>query len=249
MKTNQSKSKIGGAILVFSLLFGIGIALSTTAQAQNRDDRYAQDRDRNDIDQNRRGRNWDRYGNYGGSFDLRQTALNAGYNEGIKEARKDREKGRRTDYRNQSTYQKATKDYSSRLGDRELYRRYFREAYENGYNEESYVQGRNNRDDRYSNRNRNDNANQNRRGRNWDGYGNFGGSFQLRQTALNAGYNEGIKQGHNDRNKRNDNSYQNQSAYQKATKDYNSRLGDREVYRRYFREAYQTGYSDGINGY
>lgn len=250
MKSNQSQSRIGGAILVFSLLFGIGIALSTTAQAQNPDDRYAQDRDRNDNgEQNRRGRNWDRYGNYGGSFELRQTALNAGYNEGIKQGRNDRNKSNRSDYHDQSTYRNATKDYNRRLGDHELYRRYFREAYENGYNDESYAQGRSDRDDRNGNRDRNDNGNQNRRGRNWDGYANYGGSFQLRQTALNAGYNEGIKQGHNDRNKRNRNGYQDQSAYQKATKDYSSRLGDRELYRRYYREAYENGYNAGVNGY
>lgn len=246
MKTNQSQSKIRGAILVFSLLFGIGFALNTTTQAHHPDDRYAQYRERNE--QNRRGRNWDSYGNYGGSFDLRQTALNAGYNEGIKDGRKDRDRGRRTDFRNQSTYQKATKDYSSRLGDRELYRRYFREAYENGYNEESYTQGsidRDDRDDRYRDRARR----QNRRSRDWDSYGNFGGSSHLRQTALNAGYNEGIKQGQKDRNRRDRNSYQDQSTYREATKDYSSRLGDREIYRRYFRAAYETGYSDGVNGF
>jgi hypothetical protein len=238
MKTNQSQSKIGGAILVFSLLFGIGIVLSTTAQAQNPDDRYAQDRDRNDNgDQNRRGRNWDRYGNYGGSFELRQTALNAGYNEGIKAGRKDREKGRRTDYRNQSTYQNATKDYSSRLGNRELYRRYFREGFENGYNAEGYAQDSRDRYDRNTNR-----------GRNSDGYGNFGGSFQLRQTALNAGFNEGLKQGRNDYKKNRHSDYQSYSAYQKATSDYSSKLGDRELYRRYYRAAYENGYGAGANG-
>ena len=103
---------IAGAILGLTVLIGIGISSSTTGHAQDR--------------------NWDRYGNYGGSFDLRQTALNAGYNEGIREGREDRENGRRTDFRNRSTYQRATKDYSSHLGNRELYRRYFREAYENG---------------------------------------------------------------------------------------------------------------------
>lgn len=144
MKISQWQSKIGGAILVFLLLFGSGIALSTIAQAQNPNGRDAQDR-------------------------------------------RDRQ--------------------------------------------------------------RNDSGRQARRGRNWDGYGNYGGSDQLRQTALNAGYNGGIKQGHNDRNKRNGRGFQGQSAYQKATKDYNSRLGDREVYRRYFREAYENGFSDGLNGY
>jgi hypothetical protein len=256
MKSNQLQSRIGGAILVFSLLFGIGIALSKTAQAQYPNDPNAQDRGRNDNgNQNRRGRNWDQYGNYGGSSQLRQTALNAGYDEGVQQARSDRNdrndrnQRNRSDYHNQSSYQNATTGYSRRLGDRELYRRYFREAYESGYNAEGYAQGSPVSDDRNRNRDRNDNGNRNRRGRNWDQYGNYGGSFQLRQTALNAGYNEGIKQGRSDRNKRNSNSYQGQSAYQKATKDYSSRLGDRELYRRYYREAYENGYDAGVNGY
>ena len=89
---------------------------------------------RNDqYDRNRRGRNWDRYGGYGGSFQLRQTALNAGYNNGIQEGRKDRRRGDRFDYRDEGDFQRATQDYSSRLGDRELFKRYFREGFANGY--------------------------------------------------------------------------------------------------------------------
>jgi hypothetical protein len=248
MKTDQSQSRIGNAFLVFSLLFGIGIVLGTNTQAQNQDDRYTQDRNRSDNgDQNRHGRDWDRYGNYGGSSELRRTALNAGYDEGVKEGRKDRGNGSRTEHRNLSSYQKATKDYSPRLGDRELYRRYFREAFEDGYNAESYARGNRNREDR--NGDRNNNGNQDRLGRNEDGYGNFGGSFQLRQTALNAGFGEGVKQGRADRRTRNNNGYQGQSTYQKAMKDYSSDLGDREVFRRYFREAYEHGYADGYAGY
>jgi len=244
MKTDLSQNRVGNAFLVFSMLFGIGIASSMTAQAQNPDDRYTQDRNRSDNgDQNRRGRDWDRYGNYGGSSELRRTALNAGYDEGLKEGRKDRGNGRRTEHRNLSSYQKATKDYNPRLGDRELYRRYFREAFEDGYNAESYARGNRHREDRNGNRD------QDRRDRNEDGYGNFGGSFQLRQTALNAGFSEGVKQGREDRRKRNNNGYQGQSTYQKATKDYSSGLGDREVFQRYFREAYEHGYADGYAGY
>jgi hypothetical protein len=240
MNIRQLPNKLAGVILGLTLLLGIGVGLSTTGYAQ---DRYP------NGDQNRRGRNWDGYPNWGGSYELRQTALNAGYNEGTREGSNDRARGRHSNYQDFSAYQKATKDYNSRLGDRELYRRYFREAFQSGYNTDGYAQSSPVSDDRYRNRDRNDNGNQNRRGRNWDGYGNLGGSFQLRQTALNAGYNEGMKQGHNDRNRRNGNGFQGQSAYQKATKDYSSRLGDRELYRRYFREAYESGYSDGVNGY
>jgi len=234
MKTNQSKSKVGRALVAFSLLLGIGIVFGSAAQAQNQDDRYAQER----------GRNWERYGNYGGSTELRQTALNAGYAEGINEGRLNRTSGRYADLRNQSTYQRATKDYSPRLGDRELYRRYFREAFEDGYNTERSDWETSSRDkagDR-------DERNSNGRGRRRDGYGNFGGSFQLRQTALNAGFNEGTKQGRSDRSNRNNKGYQDRSTYQKATKDYSSGLGDREVYQRYFRAAYEHGYADSYGG-
>ena len=85
------------------------------------------------YDRNRRGRNWDRYGGYGGSSQFRQTALNAGYNNGIEEGRKDRRRGDRFDYRDEGDFQRATEDYSSRMGDRELYKRYFREGFANGY--------------------------------------------------------------------------------------------------------------------
>jgi hypothetical protein len=74
------------------------------------------------------------YGNNGYGYDQsRQTALNAGYNEGIKEARRDRQRGDRYDYRDSSTYRNATKDYNSRLGDRSTYQQYFRQGFENGY--------------------------------------------------------------------------------------------------------------------
>lgn len=139
MKTYRSQRKIWGAIVLLSLLVGTGIALSPIAQGQYPNDRNTQDRrdqDRNrdrSRNQNRRGRSWDQYPNWGGSFQLRQTALNAGYNEGIKQGRSDRNKRNVTDYRSRSAYRKATKDYDSQYGDLELYRRYYREAYENGY--------------------------------------------------------------------------------------------------------------------
>ena len=91
--------------------------------------------------------------------------------------------------------------------------------------------------------------NRNRRGNNGDGYGNYGGTFQLRQTALNAGYNEGIKEGRKDRQNRERYEFRDESAFQKASKDYSSRLGDRGIYSRYFREAFQNGYDAGYNGY
>ena len=149
MKINSIKN-IGGAILGLLLLLGIGVMSSMTAQAQYpypNQDQYRRDRDRNndryrnrDYDrgqdrygQRNRGRNWDGYANYGGTYELRQTALNAGYNEGVKAGRNDRQHGRGYDFRDASAYQRATKDYNPRMGDRWIYQRYFRDAFENGY--------------------------------------------------------------------------------------------------------------------
>src|SRR5258708_26071612 len=143
MKTRHLQSRIGAIILGFSIIVGVGFAMSSTAQAQSpwngygqRDrDRDQRDRDRDNNNNNRghRRRSNDDYPNWGGSFQLRQTAPNAGYNEGIKEGRNDRNKRRRYNFQNSSSYQKATKDYNSRDGDHELYRRNFQEAFQNGY--------------------------------------------------------------------------------------------------------------------
>jgi len=127
MRIKHTEDRIAAIILGVTLLFGVGLASSAIGHV----------RDNNgDYNQNPQDRNWDNYPNWGGSFELRQTALNAGYNEGVKEGRKDYARRRRSSLQNFPVYQEATQDYNSRLGDRELYRRYFRRAFENGYNSE-----------------------------------------------------------------------------------------------------------------
>ena len=212
-----------GSIFAVSLMFG-ALALSASAQ------RYG-------------GTDWNGYPNWGGSQDFRQTALNAGFNDGTKEGQKDASRGRRSNYNDFSEYRNANRDYNSRQGDRSLYQRYYRVAFEHGYdaqmgnvNNNGYNNGNNgyNNNDRDRNRNNNgynnngynnnnnDWRNRQYRGRNWGQYGNYGGNSNFRQTALNAGYNEGINQGRKDRNRgpRNLNDF---SQYRNANKDYNSR--------------------------
>lgn len=148
MKANMLKKRIMGALLGLSLLVGIGITSGLTAQAQWQNDQWRRDRAAQ-REQIRRQREWQReqrrqqrvyrnddwrYNN-GVSYDLRQTALNAGYNEGIKEGRKDRQNGDRFEFRDEEDYRNANTDYSSRLGNREVYRQYFRQGFANGYND------------------------------------------------------------------------------------------------------------------
>jgi len=58
---------------------------------------------------------------------------NAGYNNGIEAGRRDRQRGAYYDINSQREFQRASKDYSSRLGDRNLYAEYFRLAFQRGY--------------------------------------------------------------------------------------------------------------------
>jgi hypothetical protein len=163
MKSNYLMKRIGAAIFAFAILFGIGIASSVTTQAQWQNDQSRRSREyereqrrrereaareqrrRNrDYDNNGgynngsygtygRGRSSDGYGNYGGSFELRQTALNAGFADGVKEGRRDRSRNERYDFTDESDFQKGTRDYNSRFGDRSIYMRYYREAFSHGY--------------------------------------------------------------------------------------------------------------------
>jgi hypothetical protein len=148
MKLNMLTKRLGGVALGLSLLGGIAMTSSNSvaqAQYQNRDWQREQQRRQRDWEREQRRRErendrWDRrndryndrYG-YGGSSQLRQTALNAGYNEGIKEGRKDRSRNDRFDYRDEEDFRNANTDYSSRLGSRELYAQYFRQGFINGY--------------------------------------------------------------------------------------------------------------------
>ncbi|PYS24024.1 MAG: hypothetical protein DMF72_06850 [Acidobacteria bacterium] len=92
------------------------------------------------------------------------------------------------------------------------------------------------------------NQGSNRRGRNADNYGNYGGSYQMRQTALNAGYNAGVRAGRDDRRNGRYNPY-GHGEYRSGTRDFNSGYGDRSAYQQYFREAFINGYADGYRGY
>jgi hypothetical protein len=227
---NMRLARVSEVAILSLLLMGIVVATSVSAAAQRRN-------------------RWDGYPNWGGSYQLRETALNAGYNEGTKEGRNDRSHNR---YRNPSefsAYQNGMHDYNSRLGDRELYRRYYQLAFENGYNTENPNNNYNNRDYDRRGRDDRDRDRNNRWGRDWTRYGQFGGSYELRQTALNAGYNAGEREGRSDARRNRHRNYSDFSDYRNATTDYNSRLGDRELYRRYFRQGFENGYEDGYRGY
>lgn len=143
MRSNRTGLLKGASLLALGVL-----TLAPAANAQTRGDYRREQRqerreerrerreerreERQERREERRGSGWGN-NNWGGSYQLRQTALNAGYNNGIKEGRRDRQRGERFNFTDESDYRKATEDYSSRLGSLSLYQRYFRQGFENGY--------------------------------------------------------------------------------------------------------------------
>jgi hypothetical protein len=86
MNIRHLRGKITGSLLVFSILFGVALASSTTAQAQypNGRDRYERRRDRDIRDRDDREREWRRNRNWDRNRDRRNDrySRNDGYNNG-----------------------------------------------------------------------------------------------------------------------------------------------------------------------
>ena len=142
MRSNAKGLLKGASVLALGMLFVMPAAVSAQdSRQERREDRRERREDRREDRQERReerrearrGREWGSYGGWGGSSQLRQTALNAGYNNGIEEGRRDRLRYERFIFSDESDYRKATEDYSSRLGSKTLYQRFFRAGFENGY--------------------------------------------------------------------------------------------------------------------
>ncbi len=140
MRSNRKGLLKGASLLALGMLTLVP-AMPANAQTweqrrrQERREERREDRQerREERREERRGREWGNYGGWGGSQQLRQTALNAGYNNGAEEGRRDRQRNERFNFTDESDYRKATEDYSSRLGNKALYQRFFRQGFENGY--------------------------------------------------------------------------------------------------------------------
>jgi len=148
-------------------------------------------------------------------------------------------------YYNQDYYRRQERERRER--ERELQRERERQAQQSGWYDQYgnwHSNGTYNNNGYYNNGYYNNGYYSNNGARPGDGYGDQGGSYELRQTALNAGYNEGIKAGRDDRR----HGRYNPTRYSNTLKDYNSRMGDRYTYQRYFVQAFQNGYADGYRG-
>jgi hypothetical protein len=87
-----------------------------------------------------------------------------------------------------------------------------------------------------------------------DRYGTYGGrngrnTNEMYRVAQDYGYNDGLRRGAEDMRDRDRYNPEKASDYKKATNGYDSYYGNKDEYKRAYRDAFLRGYDDGFNRY
>jgi flagellar biosynthesis/type III secretory pathway protein FliH len=251
MKLNGIGRKVSGAALTLALMFGITLMASATAQAQYRDyDGYG-----------RQG-HWDRNR-------TREYAFLLGYHNSYSQGKDAGERGYRVNHSNIQEYREGTNGFLTWMGDRNTYRDNYRRGFAQGFRDGQEgrsrrytkqdverVLGARLRDVYNSDRFEDDWYDRNRgRGRDRDrdgiddryerdnGYGR-NDRDQVYRIAQQNGYQDGQREGLDDRNRRRGYSVDNSSEYRNAMRGYRSEYGDRSAFQQGYRDGFRRGYDD-----
>jgi hypothetical protein len=172
--------------------------------------------------------------------DIERRAYDNGFREGLEQGRNDARRSRSFSPERHGEFRDADDGYHRSDGDREFYRRAFRQGFQTGYRE-SY--------DRMMRAN--------------GGYnrGVYGGPVYqgpvyqdprvvvprggYNNYAAQIGYRDGFDAGRNDARDRNRFDPVRSRRYREGDHDYNNRYGDRELYKRDYRAAFEQGYREG----
>jgi hypothetical protein len=172
--------------------------------------------------------------------DIERRAYDNGYREGIQEGRNDAQHNRNFSPERHSEFRDADNGYHRGDGDRDFYRRAYRQGFQTGYRESF---------DRIA-----------RGGYGNGGYGNRGGVYNapvyqdprvvnprggFSNIAAQNGYRDGIEAGRNDARDRSRFDPVRAKRYREGDHDYNNRYGDRDTYKREYRAAFEQGYREG----
>jgi hypothetical protein len=177
--------------------------------------------------------------------EAQRRAYENGYHEGVQAGEKDGRRGRGYSLERHDDWRDADEGYRRDFGDREWYRRAFREGFRAGYNQAF------NRYGYYP------------RGGivypvpapiypTYPTYPSGGGIAVPRggyaSSAAQVGYRDGFEVGRDDARDRESYDPARSRRYRDGDRDYDSRYGSRDDYKREYRAAFQQGYQDGYRG-
>jgi hypothetical protein len=167
--------------------------------------------------------------------DIDRHAYDNGFREGVEEGQNDARHDRDFSYQRHNEYRDADQGYHRNDGDREFYRRNYRQGFQAGYTEAFNRNARNGRDQRgvmyppaatYP-------APSNR------GYESIGA------IAAQNGYRDGREAGRNDARDRERFDPVRAKRYREGDHDFDRRYGSRDDYKRDYRAAFEQGYREG----
>ncbi len=175
------------------------------------------------------------YGPQRGYRNVERLAYDNGYRDGLQRGERDARDRRGFRVDRDSDYRNADNGYRG-YGDRNTYRRFFRDGYEAGYAEGYNRYARN---DRYD------------RGRIYPPVANsYPGTRGIYgSAATQAGYRDGYEAGRDDARDRQNNDPRRAKRYREGDHDYDSRYGSRDQYKQDYRAAFQQGYEQGYMEY
>ena len=222
MSSTHLNRKLAQLFIVFSLVIGVGLVMSTTVQAQ--------------------------YGRY----DIYQIAHDQGYRDGLDHGAEHAQEGHRYDPEGTRHYKDATSGYRSSYGSKDAYKSAYREGFHQGYDEGfrrsggAYGRARGTYDPYYRNDpyDRNEPNYRNDRNRDYGRYGN-----DIYRIAQDQGYRDGVD--HGAEQAREGKRYNPESTrhYKDATSGYRSEYGNKDAYKQAYREGFRQGYDEGYRRY
>jgi hypothetical protein len=171
---------------------------------------------------------------YYGGYNIYQVAQDNGYRDGMEQGSKD---GRERDrYRPEESgrYKDATRGYHSEYGNKDAYKQAYRDGFRRGYDQgfRQYTYGGAGNDPYYRN----------------DPYGRQGdygyGRYNIYQIAQDQGYRDGIQRGSEDARDGDRYNPEGASQYRSADRGYRSEYGNKEEYKRIYRDAFRRGYDE-----
>lgn len=176
--------------------------------------------------------------------DLERRAYDNGFREGLEEGQNDARRNRDFSPQRHSEFRDADQGYHRDYGDREFYRRNYRQGFQTGYAEAYNRNARNGRDDRY--------------GRDERVYvppvviapgypSNRGGYGAYGNVARENGYRDGVEAGRSDARDGDRFDPVRAKRYREGDHDYNDRYGSRDDYKREYRAAFEQGYREGYS--
>jgi hypothetical protein len=172
--------------------------------------------------------------------DIERRAYDYGYREGLEQGNNDARRNRSFSPERHSEFRDADDGFRRGDGDRSFYRQNYRQGFQVGYRESYNRLARSNggygvygnRGGVYGGPVYQDPRVVTPRG----GYGNY---------AAQVGYRDGFDAGRNDARDRNRFDPVRSKRYRDGDHDYNNRYGDRELYKRDYRAAFEQGYREG----